>query len=312
MKLFNFLIVISIIFLLTTITYAQQQRQKSDESHSLKQSASPAKSEPIQKKNDTQKVSVKKPDQRKSEQDSISKNELSQSQLLGLNLVRGAAFDAISLRDKRQSALIQARAADLLWSYDELVAKELFGSAFESGTNYCLDGKESDQGKISKNNIDIDIDRSGVLLEVIRLINKHDAGLASVYADKYIDIKNKMPTPSSPSAAKATESMNRLLGDKQSAASGLWRAALSILDIGTDTKLSIRIAERALALALTPEAIIYMRQLADKDRQSADQFFAQALKRMRNDRIPSPGQLTILADYPFSTGMVRLIGVRLF
>jgi hypothetical protein len=287
MKQPNHLIVFSL--MLCVVLLASAQQPKPDTLTSAKQ-VPPAKTEPAaSNENDRREKPAKK----------VATAELTQLQLRGLGLIRETGREAVRLDDKRSATLIQATAADLLWDYDEERAKEFFAYAFELGTNYYLESKDNNRRQVSKTAY---ITRKDVLLEVIRLVNKHEPDLASSYTDKYIEAKNRFQ--SAPQGGSA-QSMNQLMGDNQPAAAGLWKVALSFLE--SDRKLSIEIAGRALMLAVTTETAFYLTTLAGQDRQLADQLYIRALARLVSDVAPLPGALSVLMDYPFATGSLRFV-----
>ncbi len=287
MKHSNFLFVFTAMLSLGLVAVAQQP--KPGTTPVAKQWPTVKAASVSNKDNDEQQKGLNKKD---------GKAELSPSQLRGLGLVSEVAFEAPKLSDKRSSSLILAKAADLLWGHEKERAKELFASAFEIGADY-LGSKDNNQEQAGKNSY---VKRADVLLEVIRLVNKHDPELARSYTDKYIEAKKQLQVAPT---TNISANMNRSLGDNQDTAGGLWRVAISFLE--TDSKLSIEIAGRALAVALTSEAAFYLYKLAEQDRQLADRFYAQALNRVLNAAVPMLGQLGVLVDYPFGTGKIRYI-----
>ncbi|MBI1762426.1 MAG: hypothetical protein HYR56_13420 [Acidobacteria bacterium] len=225
--------------------------------------------------------------------------ELTPQQQRVLSLVREAAQEAGALADKRSAATIQARAADLLWPQDQPTAKELFAKAFDTGLNYYRDTNDDNRRKIIEGAY---LNRTDVLLDVIRLVNKRDKELGRSYTEKYIEEKKRLRETQPDQTSD--QDLNRLLGDNQAAATGLWRVADSLLE--AETALSVEIATRALALAITQNAAMYFPRLAARDRKLADQLYLKALNRLRADPAPLPSQLLMLTAYPFGTGMVRI------
>lgn len=285
MKQANYAVVLALSLVFSTIVFAQQagtgSAPQTKPPANPKPAAAPAKPQP--KEN-----AVKE-----------AEPELTPQQQRALGLVREAAQEAGGLDDKRSAALIQARAADLLWPQDQATAKELFAKSFDTGLAHYRDINDENRRKISEGAF---VNRADVLLEVLRLVNKHDKELGRGYADKYIEEK-KRQREAKPDQA-ADKEMNRLLGDNQATAAGLWRVADSMLEV--ETKLSVEIANRALALAVTQNTAAYLQRLAARDRKLADQLYGQALNRLRADPAPLPSQLLMLSAYPFGSGMVRM------
>ena len=229
--------------------------------------------------------------------------ELTPQQLRALSLVREAAQEAGKLDDKRSGATIQAKAADLLWPHDQVAAKELFAKAFDTGLAHYRDTNDDNRRQTSKNTF---ATRPDVLLDVIHLVNTHDRELARGYTDKYIEEKKRQREAK---GAQSSDSYaNRMLGDNQAAAAGLWRVADALLE--TDVKLSAEVAARAAMLTVTPEGAGYLQKLFLRDRKLSDQLFVQALNRLRVDPAPLPSQLLMLTAYPFALGWVKMLDGR--
>ncbi len=226
--------------------------------------------------------------------------ELTPQQQRALGLVREAGQEAGGLDDKRSAAQIQAKAADLLWPHDAALAKELFAKSFETGLAHYRDTADDNLRKVGRN---ATVSRPDVLLDVIRLVNKHDSELGRSYTEKYVEEKKRQREAQQ--NKPVNPALDRLLGDNQAAAAGLWRVADSLLE--AETKLSYEVAGRALALAVTPETAFYLAKLAGKDRKLADQLYARAVNRLRADPAPLPGHLQVLTAYPFGSNSVRLL-----
>lgn len=225
--------------------------------------------------------------------------ELTPQQQRALSLVREAGQEAVGLDDKRSAAQILAKAADLLWPHDAATAKEWFTKAFDAGLAHYRDTGDNNIRQVGRG---ASVSRPDILLDVIKLANKRDAELGRSYTEKYIEEKRRQREAQQ--NKPVNPGLEQMLGSNQSAATGLWRVADSLLE--AETKLSIEIAGRALALSITPDTASYLAKLSGKDRKLSDQLYARALNRLRADAAPLPGQLLVLVAYPFGLGSVGL------
>src|SRR5438876_306058 len=82
------------------------------------------------------KDAVDKKDTKSAEEMAAAENELTQSQLRAIDLLKQAGDEAASISDARSGARMQATAADQLWERDRDFSRKLFESAFDIAVKY--------------------------------------------------------------------------------------------------------------------------------------------------------------------------------
>src|SRR5215510_5482462 len=117
-----------------------------------------------------------------------NKSNLAELQQRGLDLAQQVGEAAYELDDRRNSAIIQAVAADLIWPYRNEPARELFRKAFETAVTHYQKTRDDNRRQISKNSW---TSRQDVRVEVLKLINKRDPKMGDEYTEKFIESKKR-------------------------------------------------------------------------------------------------------------------------
>jgi tetratricopeptide (TPR) repeat protein len=227
--------------------------------------------------------------------------EMSALELRGIELIREAGRDASTLVDRRQAVRIQASAADSLWKHDENTARAFFSQAFENASTYYRDSRDENVDKIGEASV---VPRSDLRLEVIRLASRHDGALAKTFTDQFVAEKRR---EAESKTAQSNWDRKRagdpaLFGTSAPATADLMSAASSLLS--TDHKMAADLAMRAIAGGVTQPVPNFLAQLSIRDRASADRVFQAALERVAAEPQVVPGQLLLLAAYPFGENRV--------
>ncbi len=216
----------------------------------------------------------------------------------GVNLILLAAESSAKLDDKRSAARLQALAADALWKQEQARARRLFQSAFEAAIDYYHDGKGREQEQPAGG---VSLSKPDLRLEVIRLAGKHDAQLSRRFTDRYVEEKRREKEEKR-NQSKQPRSYDPALGVVDEASDDMLHVAEELLDV--NKKDAIELAEQAFAKGVPQAAGYLFAQIAERDRATADQLYLMALDRLRRDKLPAPGQLLLLASYPFGAGDV--------
>ncbi len=255
------------------------------------------------KKPEAQKVTDAKPPAVVTNKDAMkdAAGELTPQQLRALSLTREAGQEAFAIEAKRESALLQARAADLLWANDREGAHKFFDQAFDTATAYYRESGDNNQQRVGRNST---VNRSDVRLEVIKLVNQHDKGLGEAYLNRFTEDKRRQAEER---RKKNTEpnGMDKLFGENTQAANDLVRIATELLPV--DPATAQRLALQSLNHGVAMGYAEFLARLAAKDRVTADKLFVAALTALQRAPQPMPGNVLALSAYPFGEGMVRII-----
>lgn len=215
-----------------------------------------------------------------------------------INLILLAAEDAARLDDERSAIRIQALAADVLWKYEQARAQLLFQNAFAVASNYHKNGKGLEQEKLAGG---LSLSKPDLRLEVIRLASKHDAQLSRQFTDQYVEEKRREQEENR-NQNKQPRNYDAAFGEVDEASNDTLNIAEKLLDV--NKKDAIGLAEQAFAKGIPQVAGYLFAQIAEQDRATADQLYLMALDRLQRDKLPVPGQLLLLASYPFGDGNV--------
>jgi len=244
-------------------------------------------------------------DQKSTEEDetgAAERNKISELQQRGVELAVRVGEMAKEIDDRRNSAIIMAVAADLLFPYREELARELFQRAFDTAVAYYQEPPEDNLGQQSKNS---GRSRKDVRVEVIKLINKRDPKIGAEYNEKYIEAKKKEdPERAAREFGGSGPNAGRFFGNNVAATNGLIDAANTLLI--EDARLAVDIARRAVDVGISPTMSGFLSTLAGRDRSAADGLYLHALEGLRSNPAPLPGQLLALSAYPFGEGEIKI------
>ncbi len=227
--------------------------------------------------------------------------ELTPQQLRALSLTREAGAEAFGIEAKRESAWLQARAADLLWPQDREGARKFFDQAFDTATDYYRESGDNNQQRVGRQAA---VYRSDVRLEIIKLVNQHDKGLGEAYLSRFTEDKRKQAEERRKKNSEPN-GMDKLFGENTQAANDLVRIASELLPV--DPATAQRLALQSLNQGVAMGYAEFLARLAAKDRAAADKLFVAALTALQRAPQPMPGNVLALSAYPFGEGMVRII-----
>lgn len=228
------------------------------------------------------------------------RNKISELQQRGVELALQVGEMAKEIDDRRNSAIILAVAADLLFPYREELARELFQRAFDTAVAYYQETPDDNRGQPGKH---VGNSRKDVRVEVIKLINKRDPKMGVDYNEKYVEAKKKEDPERAAREFGSNHNADRFFGNV-SATNGLIDAANNLLN--EDARLAVDIARRAVDLSISPTMSGFLSSLAGRDRTAADGLYLHALERLRSNPAPLPGQLLALSAYPFGEGEIKI------
>src|SRR5262245_8114019 len=243
-------------------------------------------------------------DQKSTEEDetgAAERNKISELQQRGVELAVRVGEMAKEIDDRRNSAIILAVAADLLFPYREELARELFQHAFDTAVAYYQETPDDNRGQPGKN---VGNYRKDVRIEVIKLINKRDPKMGAEYNEKYVEAKKKEDPERAAQEFGSDRNAGRFFGNNVAATNGLIDAANTLLN--EDARLAVDIARRAVDLGISPSMSGFLSSLAGRDRTAADGLYLHALERLRSNPAPLPGQLLALSAYPLGEGEIKI------
>jgi tetratricopeptide (TPR) repeat protein len=217
--------------------------------------------------------------------------------------LREAGREGALIDDKRQSVRIQSAAADTLWTRDEPTARGFFLQSFQKATDYY---RETNDDNMETRKGSSFTRRDDLRLEVIKLTSKHDAQLARTFTDQYVsDLRAAAEArPATSGPGKGPEMNPALFGKTDAGSRELLMAAASLIE--TDQKMAMELAMRSISGGIPMQMAGFLNQLGNKSRESADAVFQASLKRLTSEPQPAPGQLLILAAYPFGENRVMI------
>lgn len=229
-----------------------------------------------------------------------AEEEASALQQRGIEIIRSAAQEAVSLDDRRSAARVQANAADVLWPRDEDHARQIFQKAFDAAVMHYRETKDDNREQVAERAW---TGRPDMRLEVIRLASRRDAALAQKFTEQYVEEKRRELQDLTTQNQKR-DSYDRLFGKEDAIASGLLDAASPLL--ATDPKTAVELAQRAFSAGVPQGGPSFLFQLAEKDKAAADSLFLVALDQISRDPAVVPGQWLLLAAYPFGESTVYI------
>jgi hypothetical protein len=219
--------------------------------------------------------------------------------LRALDLLAEVGSESASLTDHRLAALLQARAADVLYAHDRERSRAFFESAFEAALRHYRETKDDNRRRVGSQAW---TQRSDARIEVLRLVSRHDPELGRLFGDRYVEEKRREVEERA--SRPERESINPLLGEQAAVAAGLIEAAQKLIE--ADPLLAISVARRALAIGVPAEAAGFLARLAGRDQKSSDALYLFALETLSRREDPFASAILVLSAYPFNEGSIRL------
>ena len=214
-----------------------------------------------------------------------------------LQLVRAQLSESKAFASGAKRVSVMARAADLLWAFDEAQSREVFAEAFEVASSYYREhGQEHTARKPSRDDTTLQGLRYLVpdpRVVVIRAVARRDQAWA-------LKLSTRAAEETRQRAAAAESKAGR---EAENPAERLLTVARSLQP--TDLGLSLSVARESLRHPASRFLSGYIYDVARADRAAADAFYADALRAYSTADLTS---LLQLSGYPF--GLSQNLGLR--
>jgi hypothetical protein len=216
-----------------------------------------------------------------------------------LQLVRQQLSEAKAFANGTRRVAVLARAADLLWPFDEAQAREVFTEAFEvASSHYREHGQEYTVRKSSRADADAAMPGMRIMVPdprvtVIRAIARHDPAWAQRLSVRAADETQR----------RATEA-DAKLGRDGGASERLLTVARSLQP--SDPGLALSVARESLRHPASRSLSGFIYDVARADRAAADEFYLDALRAYAG--AADIDSLLQLSGYPF--GLTLNLGLR--
>src|SRR5947209_4133668 len=222
-----------------------------------------------------------------------------------VSLIMSLAGEARDYRDASLRARVQARAADALWEADREMARGLFYRAWESAEAVDKEGEaraeEARRRFLSgAGGVGMIPPPPNLRAEVLKLAARRDRKLGEELLTRLEEGREKEaddkpssypdPTDPSPAVAKRLE------------------LAIQLLE-GGDVERAMLIADPALDRA-TPQGIVFLTGLRQKNAAAADRRFATLLARAATDPLADATSVSLLSSYVFTPSVLVTVTRR--
>lgn len=213
-----------------------------------------------------------------------------------IQVVSSLADEARSYKDESLSVRVQARAADVLWNADRVLARALFMRAWEAAQTIDKEGKRRNKEErerfLSKRGGTGFIPAPPNLrAEVLRLAYLHEPALAEDFLAK-MEEENKREEEDSTVASHwdPTEPPDAIVRRLQ--------LARQLLENG-ETQKAIVLAEPGLN-RVTSQGVMFLVTLRQKNAGFADRLFNLLLEKTSSDPIADATSVSLLSTYVFT------------
>ncbi|HEX7315984.1 MAG TPA: hypothetical protein VF297_18875 [Pyrinomonadaceae bacterium] len=214
-----------------------------------------------------------------------------------LQLVRAQLSEAKAFANGAKRVSVMARAADLLWLFDEAQARAVFAEAFEvASSHYREHGQEYTVRKASREDATLPGLRYMVpdpRVVVIRAVARRDQAWALKLSTRAAEETRQ----------RASEAASKSGRDSDNTAESLLTVARALQP--TDPGLALSVARESLRHPASRFLSSFIYEVARGDRNAADAFYADALRAYSTADLSS---LLQLSAYPF--GLSLNFGLR--
>src|ERR1700686_705707 len=217
-----------------------------------------------------------------------------------VSIINSLVDESERYKDQTLRVRTQARAADALWSVDQVRARELFLRAWKTAEKADEDGEQAAEEARKRalstrgGGITMIPPAASMRSEVLGLAARRDPALGEILLAKLEEEKEREDGAAEqktvPDSFDPTEP--RLAIAKR------LEIALQLLNAG-DVKEAKAFAEPALGYA-TSQGIIFLCLLRQKDSETADQLYAQLLALAANDPSADATAVSLLSSYAFT------------
>lgn len=192
---------------------------------------------------------------KKPENKSAARTDLQQTRLFNILQVKKFAERALSFQELRTEVVTVSRLADLLWTDDEVYARQLFSKALDACSVAEATASNSD-GKITKRGI------TSIRRQVIGYISRHDAKWAQRLIDSDLFSAANGYSPSQANVETAYD-----------------------LARNNDNSRAVDFAERSLNGGVSPWIVGVLVELRRTDQKSADSLFLTVLNEVARQSV---------------------------
>lgn len=214
-----------------------------------------------------------------------------------LQLVRAQLSESKAFANGAKRVAVMARAADLLWAFDEAQSREVFAEAFEvASSHYREHGQEHTVRKSSRadtNGPGLRYVLTDPRVAVIRAVARHDPAWAQKLSLRAAEETRQ----------RATEVESKAGRESDNPAEKLISMARSLM--GDDRGLALSVARESLRHPASRFLSGFVYDVARADRAAADAFYLDALRAYSAADLTS---LLQLSAYPF--GLTQNLGLR--
>lgn len=216
-----------------------------------------------------------------------------------VSIINSLIDDSERYRDQTLRVRTQARAADALWTINQLRAREVFLRAWTTAQRVDEEGEGTSEEARKRalgakpGVVTMIPPAASLRSEVLRLAARRDPALGEMLM-AMLEEKKEGEEPSSAQFSDPTE-------PSLSIAKRL-EVALNMLQAG-ETKEATVFAEPALAFATSP-GIIFVATLRQKDAEVADGIYGRMLARTESDSWADATTVSLLSSYAFTPGVL--------
>jgi hypothetical protein len=212
-------------------------------------------------------------------------------------LVNSLAEEARNFADPVLRAVVQARAADVLWGIDRERARALFRRAWEAAEVADKEQGERRAREASRRGAPSSRDAGSVRREVLRLAAKHESALGTEFLAR-LDAANKeeAEAPSVPAATEGAAQTPRIDPDNPpSHMTQRLNLARQLLEDG-EVERALLFADPAL-YPVNTFGMSFLDVLREKDAKAADQRYLNLLQRAAADPVADANSVSLLSAY---------------
>ena len=200
-----------------------------------------------------------------------------------VDLLKSTLAEAQALSDINEKVLLVSTTAEILWKYDEPLARGCFTSLVDELASLY---RAAVEGGSEKGPTTDQIDRAiGILLPVLA---RRDVRLADDAMKRYREIKE---------AALAKQSSVKPQSIQE-------RLSLAREGLETNIEQSVALASRVLESGVPPGFPQYLYNLDKLDRARADLLAQKAIRILSQGQVYGPGQAALLSVYVFKENLV--------
>lgn len=226
----------------------------------------------------------------------------------GFDLLHEVGDQALKLEDRRSGARLQTDVAELIWPREQEreLAGKLFRHAFELALALYLDSQTENLDPVTRLT---QTPPSELCQEIIRRTTVCDAKLGKEFAEKYKSEKQRLRDEKRQKLGDLLEDESYIFRtklDPRYKSGSLNTDLINALSwprfdlLKKDVQAAVAAAQQIFSRGLPTEyTLLFLWEVAQRDREAADQLFLWLLAGIRENETAGPGQLLLIALYPF-------------